>query len=386
MIRRPPRFALRLGVLAVLVLALNSAIALGQVVIKVSDTVNFRVGFQLQTWADFTQDPISQGYQQSFFIRRVRFILGGNLAKDVSFFFQTDNPRMGNSIGTATKALNTGFLVQDGFLEWKVFSNDQFILDAGKMLIPLTRNSLQSTSSHLALDGGTFTFLQVAGTQSDAGRDIGFQLKSYLVGDHLEFRGGVYDGFKTPANAAGAGSRNAPRIAGRAVYNVFDTEKGYVPVGTNLGKRKILSIGGGVDTQRHYLAYGGDVMVDWPIGPGDAKTGQDAITAHVDYIHWDGSTSIPTLLPQRTLFTDMGYYFNAVKLQPFFRYEREDFTNTVDQVKNQQRFMAGLNYYVSAQQMKITAAWERIMPKTQPATATIKNSNHFVVQLQVVYF
>src|SRR5713226_8294136 len=134
---------------AVLALLLLPAPASAQVVVKVNDTVNFRLGFQLQGWADYNQDPISEGYSQNFFLRRVRLIMAGNLAKNVSFFFQTDNPRLGNN----PKALASGFLVQDAFGEWKVLSNDYFIIDFGKMLMPFTRNSLQSTSSHLSLDG-----------------------------------------------------------------------------------------------------------------------------------------------------------------------------------------------------------------------------------------
>ena len=186
------------------------------------------------------------------------------------------------------KAINTGFLVQDAFGEWHPFSNDMFIIDFGKMLSPFTRNSLQSTSSHLALDGGTWTFLQSAPLQGDAGRDLGLQFKSYLANDHLEIRAGLFDGFRAPANAGGAGSRNPYRFVGRIVYNVFDTEKGYVPVGTNLGKKKILAFGAGYDTQggfttpatatlpkgKGYEAYGGDFMIDWPVGPGDAKDGK----------------------------------------------------------------------------------------------------------------
>ena len=157
---------------------------------------------------------------------------------------------VGATVGTATKAINTGLLVQDAFGEWKVFGNDYFILDAGKILIDLTRNSNQSTSSHLSWDGGTWTINQSSvPLQGDGGRDVGFQIKSYLANDHLEFRGGVFDGFRAPANAGGAGSRNPFRVTGRVVYNFFDTEKGYVPVGTNLGKKKILAIGGGYDTQ-----------------------------------------------------------------------------------------------------------------------------------------
>ena len=206
-LRRPIGLALAAG----LMLALLPAVAHAQVVVKVNDTVNFRLGFQLQGWGEYLQDPISEGYQQSFKIRRVRLIMAGAVAKNVSFFFQTDNPNMGATVGTATKALNSGFLVQDAFGEWHPLGNDYPILDFGKMLVPFTRNSMQSTSSHLALDGGTWTFLQTAGLQGDAGRDLGLQIKSYVANDHLEFRGGISDGFRAPANAGGRRHGTAAR-------------------------------------------------------------------------------------------------------------------------------------------------------------------------------
>src|SRR5262249_42705384 len=336
--------------------------ARAQVIVKVSDTVNFRWGFQLQTWADWTQDPISTGYQQSMFIRRVRAILAGNLTKDVSFFFQTDNPRVGNTINSATgaKNLNSGFLVQDAFGEWKVTGNDFFILDIGKLIVPETRNTLQSTSSHLSWDGGTFDFLQGAGTGSDASRDIGIQAKTYLAEDHLELRVGVFDGFRAPSNTCGAGSRYSYRFACPGQYNFVDTEKGYVYVGTNLGKKKILSIGGGFDTQSTYNSYGADFMVDWPIGgPADPK-GRDAVTAHVDYIHFNGGCDlnatgtarltnclIPTLPKQDELFTDIGYFCKALNLQPFIRFEWNGFADDIDHSKSQRRYAGGFNHYLS---------------------------------------
>jgi hypothetical protein len=48
--------------------------------------------------------------------------------------------------------------------------------------------------------------------------------------------------------------------------------------------------------------------------------------------------------------------------------------------------MGGFNYYVANQNMKITGAFERIVPNTQGATAATKNTNHVVVQLQFYYF
>jgi hypothetical protein len=416
MLRKVSGRFLRAGplALAVFALALLPAVAGAQVVVKVSDTVNFRLGFQLQGWAEWLQDPISQGYQQNFKIRRVRLIVAGQLAKDVTFFMQTDNPNMGATVGTATKALNTGFLVQDAFGEWRPFSSDTFLIDFGKMLSPFTRNSLQSTSSHLSLDGGTWTFLQSAPLQGDAGRDVGLQIKSYLVNDHLEIRAGVFEGLRaatTPASTSG--SRNPFRIVGRVVYNFFETEKGYVPVGTHLGRRKIFAIGGGYDTQggytspatpttpegKGYSAYGGDIMIDLPLGPaGAAGATRDALTAHVDYIHYDGgcragSTGVvasncllPTLPKEEEIFTDLGYYFDAIKLQPFVRFEALSFKDAANRSRNIRRYMGGFNYYVANQNMKITGAFERIVPNTQGATAATKNTNHVVVQLQFYYF
>ncbi|MDQ6891248.1 MAG: OprO/OprP family phosphate-selective porin [Acidobacteriota bacterium] len=412
MARRFPFRLFPLAGIALAALILAPAVSRAQVVVKVSDTVNFRLGFQLQGWAEWLQDQTSKGYQQNFKIRRVRLILAGQVAKNVTFFFQTDNPNMGATVGTATKALNSGFLVQDAFGEWHPFSNDMFILDFGKMLVPFTRNSLQSTSSHLALDGGIWTFLQSAPLQSDAGRDLGLQFKSYLVGDHLEIRAGVFDGLRLPAIATAAGSRNPYRFVGRIVYNVFDTEKGYVPVGTNLGKKRILAFGAGYDHQggidfpstattaegKGYNAYGGDIMLDWPVGAGDMKNGMSAITAHADYIHYDGGCGItpagaratncllPTLFKQQELFTDLGFYFKPLEIQPFIRFETENFKEAIDHGRNIRRYMGGFNYYVAQQNMKITAAFERIVPASAPATAQTKNTNHVVVQLQFYYF
>ena len=66
-----------------------------QIVVKNED-VTFKFGVQGQIWADWTQDSSgSQGYQQNFFLRRARIIVGGDVGKDVSFFFETDDPKLG---------------------------------------------------------------------------------------------------------------------------------------------------------------------------------------------------------------------------------------------------------------------------------------------------
>jgi hypothetical protein len=59
----------------------------------------------------------------------------------------------------------------------------------------------------------------------------------------------------------------------------------------------------------------------------------------------------------------------------------------VDHGKDSRRYMGGFNYYIAQQNLKITAACERIVPNgVGAATWKQKNTNHFVVQLQFFYF
>src|SRR5450759_953297 len=160
-----------LAVLGALVL-LFAAPARAQALVKVNDDVFMRLGFQAQMWADWQQDTTpTAGYAQNLYLRRVRFLLAGQTAKDVSFFFQTDNPNLGKSTqtvagGAGGKSLGTGFIVQDAWIEWKIAN--AFRLDAGLFLVPLCRNCLQSTASFTTLDISPLATLENGVTQARA--------------------------------------------------------------------------------------------------------------------------------------------------------------------------------------------------------------------------
>jgi hypothetical protein len=374
-------------------LLLLSRPARAQVVVKVNDTVNFRFGMLFQGWTDWTQDPNSEGYSENFFLRRLRFLVVANVAPGVSIFYQTDNPRLGNAGTNGTKTINTGFITQDAFVEWKI-AQDVLMLDAGLFYTPQSRGVLNSSSSTLSFDAPTFGTQQSSLIGGNSGRDTGFALKGYVLGDHLEYRAGVFSGQREGSSAQtaplgnAAGSRNALRAAARLQYDFFDNEKGYTYAGTNRGAKKILVVGAWGDTQGDYKAYGADAMADIPIG-------KDAVTAEADYLHYDGGTQFqqvvggvvtPLLPKEHVLFAHAAYYFNSIKLQPFLRYERLDFTDDAFKSRNQQRYGGGLNWYIAGQNLKVSAFYERIVPKTQPAAAAIKDTNHFAVQLQAYYF
>ncbi len=374
--------------LACALLAASPPAAPGQVVIKVNDDVGFRLGMLLQGWADWTQDAVSEGYSQNLFIRRVRFIVAGTVAKDVSFFFQTDNPRLGNAGTVGTKNLAAGFLVQDAFAEWKI-AGDSLMLDAGLYYVPIARGVLNSSSSNLSFDTPTFGTQQNTFEQSSGGRDVGVGLKGYIAGDHLEYRAGVFSGQRLPAGPAGpAGARNSPRFAARIQYDVLDPEKGYTYTGTNRGTRRILAVGAWGDTQGDFQAAGADVFADIPIG-------KDAVSAETDYQCYDGgkqfvqvagAVTTPLLPKQEAIYAQAGYYLAALRLQPFLRYERLHFQDAAFQTGNQRRYSGGLNWYLSGQNLKATAFYERIVPEVKPAAASIKDTHHIGVQLQLLYF
>jgi hypothetical protein len=378
----------RSAIVLLALLAARRLTAQGPVVVKLNDTVSFRLGLQVQSWAEWTQDPNSEGYSQNFLVRRIRFILLANVAPGVSVFYQTDSPRIGNAGTNGAKDASSKFITQDAFLEWRLIG-EKLMLDGGLFYVPQARNVLTSTSATLAVEGGTFVQQQNAATVSNTGRDYGVGLKGYLADDRLEYRAGVFSGQRQataaqpPPLGSAAGARNAFRAAARVQYDFFDTEKGYTYVGTSRGTKRILAVGGWGDFQGDYKGYGADAVADIPIG-------KDAVTSEVDYLRFDGGRQFgianPLLPKQSSLLAQAGYYFDAVALQPFVRYERLDFDDDARKAGNQEKFGGGLNYYVYGQNLKISALYERIVPRVKPATARVKDTNHLLIAFQALYF
>ena len=356
---------------AAVAVLLAPAVAQAQAVIKVNDNVNFKFGIQLQGWADWAQDSATQGYSQNLFLRRARILVGGQVAPNVTFFFQTDN----GNLGKAPKSLGTGLLVQDAYAEWKIA--DAFIVDAGLFLVPLSRNGLQSTLSFFTLDISPSSTVFAVPTGTSGLRDTGFQAKGYLVdGGRLEYRAAIFQGLRAGASTSNAASNNSFRASGYLQYNFFEKEKGYVFAGTNLGKKKVLNVSGGVDTQSSYSAYSGNVFTAIPVGKGDEVGGQ------FQWTHYDGSDFIKTLPRQNDYLVEAAYYISTAKVQPFAKWESQRFSETADQVGDLDRWGVGLNYYVYGQNLKFTAQYLRVNYKADGRNAT----NQFTVQMQVFYF
>ena len=363
---------LTLVTLAIVAVLLVPAVAEAQMAIKVNDTVNVKFGVQMQAWADFTQDTATDGYTDNLFLRRVRFLMAGQVAPDVTFFYQVDNP----NLGKAPKSLSTGFLTQDALITWKI--HNAFRLEGGLFIVPLSRAGLSSTVSFLTLDISPTATVFAAPSQTNGLRDTGFQARGYLLDrGQLEYRLAVTQGIRSAAvTGVDGGSRNSFRTTAFVNYNFFETENGYVLGGTNLGNKKVMALSAGVDAQATYSAYNGNFFATLPVGKGGEFATQ------LQWTHYDGGAWIPTVLRQNNYLGEVAFLIPQTKIQPFAKYELQKFSDDYAVSKDYKRWAVGFHYMVSKQNLKLSGQYQRISPDA----GSIPSQNQFTVELQLFYF
>jgi Phosphate-selective porin O and P len=358
-----PGVILRLAAFTLTVSLAGAGAAGAQVVIKVNDDVNFKLGVLGQFQADWLGDPAADSTTQNLFVRRIRLLFGGQVAKNVTFFVETDAPNLGKSLGGG-KNISPGIILQDAYGEFK--PHDAFALDAGLMFVPFSRNSVQSAATLLPIDYGAYTFSQTGPTLSSVGRDTGFQAKGYFLENHLEYRLGAFQGARDPR------SHGAFRYAGRVQYEFLDAEgTGFFYTGTYLGKKRVLAVGGAFDTENDYRAYDADVFVDDPLGPG-------AVTAQAAYNRFDGGTKFLTLSKQNVVLLELGYFLRDLKVTPVVQYTRRDIVDAI--AGDETRWSIGVDYWWAGHNASVKTAYGRIDPRGSRA------QNEFTIQLQLFYF
>jgi len=354
-----------LCLMGLLMLALAVAPASAQIVVR-SEDASFKFGIQGQLWADYTQDNTgAQGYQQNYYLRRARIIFGGDIGKNISFFVETDDPKL----GITPKNLSSGFILQDALLEWRPTRVFQVV--GGLMIVPFTRNGLQSTLSYLTLDVSPISTVTNTVTQSSALRDLGFEAKGFFFDDHLLYRVGEYDGERD------VNGHNSARTTGYLQYDFLDREKGYLFAGTALGKQKILAVDVGFDKQSSYRGASGNIAAALPVNQGDE------VAAQYQFIHYDGRTRFPTIADQNDHLLETGYYVHKAKVQPFLKYEALTYVTAANASKDINRFGFGANYYIRGQNLKWTLQYLRALPQN---STTLKASNELTMQLQLMYW
>jgi hypothetical protein len=289
-------------------------------------------------------------------------MFGGQVAKNVTFFVETDSPNLGKALPAGKLAAPPEF-IQDAYGEFKL--NDAFALEAGLMFVPFSRNALQSAATLLPIDYGAYTFTQSAPTQSSTGRDTGFQAKGGFFGNRLEYRLGAFQGLRDPQ------SHNPFRYVGRLQYNFFDTDNGFFYAGTYAGKKRMHTVGTAFDTQKQYRGFDVDAFLDYPAGGG-------VVTGQFDYNYFNGDVTLVTLPKQHNMLFELGYLFSALRLTPVLQVTSRDIVAATNGDEN--HWSVGLNYWWVGHNANIKGAYSRISP------SGAADQNEFTVQLQLFYF
>ncbi len=338
----------------------------GPLQIKVNENVNFKFGVLLQPQADFAQDAAGHT-SQNLMLRRTRFIVGGQVAKNVFFFYQTENSRLGGAIGTGTKVISTGFQTIDAVAEWRY--SKPINLWVGLIYLPTSREALKSSASEFMIDVNSYAYTATTALQGTGGRDTGAMLRGYFMSDHLEYRAGLFSGLRQ------TGARNPYRGIGRLQYNFLDTEVYNLPsyAGNNFGTKKILAVGAAYDKQGSYKGPTADLFADIPTGFGSSVT-------TVTVMRLDGGKLVATALPKSNIFVvDSGIYFKGVKLGPWARFEKRDFASP-NSSKNEKRGLVGINWYPYLNNFNVKAAVGQLEP------AVGRKQKQATLQLQFFYF
>ncbi|MFO7595984.1 MAG: porin [Desulfocurvibacter africanus] len=375
---------MRTVVNSIVLLALVPAGAWAGAKIPIDDEASIEIGYLLQTqyrYANLDLDTGTEDGNHDFILRRGRLRLAATLTEDIGLFLQTE----------ATAGMNGGPTVRliDAFGTLRLA--EPAVLYAGEHMAPAGREITTNPAALLAIDRPAITnynltwglgarpqFNTADYPDGDLGlegrtnvRDIGATLFGALSA-HEELHFKYYAGFYEGVDAAPEDSAS-PRFTARLQANLFDPEPDYYNLGTYLGEKRTVALGTSVDLQNDiardedtgrnvdYRWWELDLFVEHALGPG-------SVTMEWIYqlLELDGARALLeaeniTRDARRTegqgFATQVGYYLEQYKLQPWAGYELWD-TRAPGDAGGFRAARAGLNYYIRGQNAKLYAGYE----------------------------
>jgi hypothetical protein len=353
------------------------------------------------TWDNSTAvgETDSDGvWASSFRIRRARLIVNGQISPIVDFFVETDDYNRGgfnnDAAGTGAKEATTdrvGTFIQDAYINFKVAP--ELNITMGMFLIPFMHHNRQSAASLLGVDYN-IDVIKLA-TTTNVWRDTGVEFRGLLFGGIIDYRLAVLQGLtrRTQGDADTSNDINPdglPRFTGRVQINLMDAEDGFFYSENYLGKKKIISFGGGVDYQadvtnidgsrEDYFAWTADVIIDYPLAPGMALAFQ---AAYVDIDNQPtgtvvGSTGVES---QYGYFAQVGLLIMDT-IQPVIKYTRwiTEYPGLDD--RDWSYLTVGINYMLHGHNANIKFEYRHPLGEDQNGNDQIDSPGEQVFTLQ----
>src|SRR5712671_2478673 len=152
------------------------------------------VSVQVQTEAMVTENGTPNGQDPSYdiFVRRTRLLVNGDISQNFTYLFQIDNANFGKFGNFQGRAI-----VQDAWIGWAptgITGGNVLYIDAGLLLIPISRHLLESTTNFITADVHSDEF-RFSANPFPANRETGIQVRGWWFDKKIGFRGGVYEGY-----------------------------------------------------------------------------------------------------------------------------------------------------------------------------------------------
>ncbi|MCK4727403.1 MAG: porin [Desulfobacterales bacterium] len=374
---------------------------------EIDEQTKGEVGIWMQTWFQHVEDGKSGSNEDlnDFILRRAYMYLKGQVTEHVGFFTHIASDKIGQEgLDRPSLGLGSGVAWRDLWIALNL--HESFKIQMGRMYVPLTRNyGTTSTKCMLTMDlpflqggsrGGIFYAQKV-------GRDDSVTIWGNPLDGLLQYRLMVSEGVEgetTSSSGTVVVSDNPDddlRFVGRVSLSLLDPEKGWFNKGTYLGKKKVLSFGLGMDSQKDLtlkdvvdqdnFVWTVDGFFDYPVGEG-------AVTAEAAYIDIDNCTqNQPSAYTALSAGDDAkNWYINAGyllpgsigpgRLQPYVRYETVDVDTRNDSIDYETDFWSGgLNYYLKGHNAKLTADYMHIDQDKETATRVDRDIFTFQITL-----
>ncbi len=306
------------------------------------------------------------------------------------------------------------FFLHEAWAEYKITNNEALYLGGGlHYWRGLTRMSSHGTTTFMALDIPRPNIHWHSSLITDQfNRHLGVYAKGQIKG--FDYRlstnnpgwngqqndygskdsGLTYNGFKQPGR--GGKPTGNTIIEGYFRYNFWDEESTKIPnaVGTYLGSKKVLALGGGFfahpdgmyngskGAHSHVFHYAVDAYLDMPLSE------EDCLNAYISFINFDyGKNFVSRWAGTGTAFYgQVGYKPAGSRFMPYLALQSASYEGLDNDI---QALDLGLNYFISGHHAKITLEFHSVFndPReggTVPLTGAAQDVE--VVRLQAQVF
>ena len=366
------------------------------------EDASLNINLQIQTWVQAVENQAPNGtsFNTQIFLRRIRPTLLGDITKQLHFVFQLDSPNFGRNgtggdpMGISAGAAQTHIVIVDALAIYE--PTPGIFIEAGQILLPLSRHVVQTSLSFVTLDihANTIRFpgwnaAAAAGTSQTSTaanllREPGVESRGWLFGKKLGYRVGIYNGVRgtsgtyDPNNVTstvGLNPDELPQIGAYLHYNFLDSEeRGRLYQGVYFSDKPIFSIGVGGGFQakaihnvpgygtgpQDWRALAADLYASLPPGP------DQELIAQADFYNYDFGDHNPNT--GNGFFVEIGYRFGTLQPEASFEYFSANETHTNDA----RIWTAGINWwYLRVNSLKLEVGTSKLGTLANPTVRSL---------------